>query len=91
MFFGDRRPNITSRMVGYSSRDPPYKSDEQQGHEYSPHIAYTLRRLKAEFRNYKVDNSKLIKVQDRLSIAQEKQPKFNSVMFQSLLDLQRQG
>lgn len=40
---------MTRRMVGYSLRDSPYKSDEKQGDEYSSDIAYTLRRLKVEF------------------------------------------
>lgn len=47
MFVGSRGSKMTSKMVDYISRDSPYKSDEQHGDEYPPHIADILRSLKA--------------------------------------------
>ena len=46
-------------MVDYSSHDSPYRSVEQQGDEYSPDIADTLRSLKVEIKSCKVYNDKI--------------------------------
>ena len=54
------RSKMTSKMVDYSSRDSPYISDEQHGHEKYPKIADTLGILKAEIRIWKEDNDKII-------------------------------
>ena len=46
--FSRRRGLKMSRnMVDYSSQDSPYRSYEQHGDEYSPHIEDSLRCLKA--------------------------------------------
>lgn len=63
---------MTRKMVDYSSRDSPYRFLRQQGEEYSLGIAKTFRSLRAEIRSYKEDNDKLVKVQERLAMAQEK-------------------
>ena len=60
---------MTRKMVDYSSRDSPYRSNEKNGDEYSPHIADTLRSLMAEIRSCKADNDRIILSQERLSRA----------------------
>ncbi len=51
---------MTRKMVDYSSRDSPYRSDEQHGDEYSFDIVDTLRSLKATIISFKVDNDEII-------------------------------
>ena len=75
---------MTSKMVYYSSQDSPYGSDENRGLENSSDLADTLRRLKQEIRSCKVDNDKIMQVED-------KQVEVNVVILQNLLELQRQG
>ena len=101
MFGGDKRSNIKTIIMDYSSHASPYRpnensmewdrSIEQQEEEYSPDIANTLRSLKAEIKSCKEDNNGLIKAHERLSIAQDKKAEFNAMILQSLSDLQKQG
>lgn len=60
MFVGDRRLEMTSIMVDYSSRDSPYRSNEQPRDEYSLDIADTFIILKEKYRSCKVDNDRII-------------------------------
>ena len=64
---------MTRKMVDYSSRDTPYKSDGKHSDGYSLDIADTLRSLKVMIRSCKVDNDMIIQSQERLFKAQEKQ------------------
>jgi len=66
----DRKSEMKSRMVEYSSHESPYmiyvnstKWDrlvEKHEEDYSPNIANKLRSFKVEIRSYKEDNNKLI-------------------------------
>jgi len=51
---------MTCKMVDYSSRDFPHRSNEQHGDEYSPDIEYTLRSLKVETRSCKAYNNMIV-------------------------------
>jgi len=42
---------MTTKMVGYNSRDSSYGSNEKRGVEHSSKLANTLRRLKVEIRS----------------------------------------
>ena len=58
---------MTSKMVDYSSRDSPYRLDEQHRDDYSPDIKNTLRSLKKEIRSWNLDNEKIIQSHEGLS------------------------
>lgn len=73
MLARSRRSKMTRRMVDYSSRDSPYRSNKKHGDEYSPDMADTLRRLEAEIKSCKVDNDRIILSQERRARAQAKQ------------------
>lgn len=51
---------MTSKMVDYSSRDSPYRSDEQPRDEYALDITETLRILKEKIRSCKVGSDRII-------------------------------
>ena len=67
MFVGDRRSEMTSTMVDYSSCDSPYRSVEWQGDEYSPNLADTMRSLKVDIKSCKAYNNMLIESPERLA------------------------
>lgn len=81
MFAGGRRSKMKSKMVDYSPRDSPYRSDEKHDDEYSHHIEDKLRSLKQGFRSFKADNDRIIQSQERLARALEKQAEVNAVFF----------
>jgi len=64
---------MKNKMVDYSSCDHPYKSVRKQGEAYSPGIVDKLRRMRKEIRSCKVENDRLVEVQEILSMAKEKQ------------------
>jgi len=68
-------------MVESSSRDSPYRSDDERGVGNTFDLANTLRILKVEIRSCKADNDIIIQ-------AQEKQAQVNVVILQSLSELQ---
>jgi len=70
---------MASKVVGYI--ESPYASYEKCGLWYSSDSENTLRILKEETRNCKVDNEWIIQ-------AQEKQVEVNATLPQSLLELQ---
>ena len=63
---------MTRKMVDYSAHDFPCRSVGQQGGENSYGIADTLRSLGVDIITFKVDNGRLVEVQERLARAQEK-------------------
>ena len=86
-------------IVDYNSYDFPCKHDvksvewersfEQQGEEYSPELANTLKSFRVDIRRCKADNNRLIKAQERLAMAQEKKAEFNAVILQILSYLEK--
>jgi hypothetical protein len=69
--------------VGDSSDNRDEESEERRAVETPPDLDKTVRSIKAELQSCKADNERLIK-------EQEKQIEINTVLLQSLSDIQRQ-
>jgi hypothetical protein len=74
---------MTCHEVGDGSHNRDEESDERWVVETPPDLAETIRSLRAELQSFKADNERLIK-------EQEKQIKINTVLVQSLSNIQRQ-
>jgi hypothetical protein len=74
---------VTHHEVGEGSHNKDEESDERRVVGTPPDLAETVRSLMVELQSCKADNERMMK-------AQEKKTEINTVLLQSLSDLQRQ-
>jgi hypothetical protein len=74
---------VTHQEVGEGSHNRDEESDERRAVGTPPDLAETVRSLMVELQSCKADNERMMK-------EQEKQIEINTVLLQSLSDLQRQ-
>ena len=74
---------VTHHEVGEGSHNRDKESDERRAIGTPQDIAETVRSLMVELKSCKADNERMMK-------EQEKKTKINTVLLQSLSDLQRQ-